>query len=90
MVSKRGERPLSNRGDAPAVSPERAALAATIAEEDARRRRLEAELAEAKERVDALRAKLAALDDAPTERVIRTLDHESATDRSDEVAEWVP
>ena len=50
------------------MTPERAALEATIAEEEARQRRLEAEHAEAKVRVDALRAKLTALDQPPAER----------------------
>jgi hypothetical protein len=51
-------------GAAPPTSPERAALAATINEEEARRRRLEAEHIEAKARVAALRAKLATVDQA--------------------------
>ena len=59
------ESPPPNRDDASAASPERAALAATVNEEEARLRRLEAEHADAMARVDALRAKLAALDQAP-------------------------
>lgn len=56
--------------DAPALSPERAALAATIQEatiqeEEARQRRLEAEHTEAKARASGLRAKLAMLDRPP-------------------------
>ena len=66
MVSGRGkEAPSSKSDDAPAASPERATLAATVDEEEAQLRRLEAEHAETKARVDALRAKLAALDEAP-------------------------
>lgn len=52
----------------PTLTPDRAALAATIAEEEARQRRLETEHAEAEVRVDTLRAKLAALDQPPTDR----------------------
>ena len=62
------EPPSSKPDDVLAVSPERAALAATVDEEEARLRRLEAEDAEAKERVDTLRAKLVALDQPPTVR----------------------
>ena len=66
MVSGCGEEaPSSKSDDAPAASPDRATLAATVDEEEARLRRLEAEHAETKARVDALRAKLAALDEAP-------------------------
>jgi superfamily II DNA or RNA helicase len=64
--------PPPRADDAPVAAPERAALAATLAEEEARRRRLELEHAEAKERVDALRAELAALGQPATERAANT------------------
>lgn len=62
--------PMPGADDAPALSPERAALAATIQEatiqeEEARQRRLEAEHTEAKARASGLRAKLAMLDRPP-------------------------
>ncbi len=66
MVNGRVDEPPSSKSD-DGASPERATLAATVDEEEARLRRLEAEHAEAKARVDALRAKLAALDEAPTD-----------------------
>ncbi|MGH7269241.1 MAG: TOTE conflict system archaeo-eukaryotic primase domain-containing protein, partial [Polyangiaceae bacterium] len=45
--------------------PERARLAAALAEAEAKLRRLETERAEAKARAEALRAQLATVDDAP-------------------------
>ena len=58
-----GRRRMSGSGP-----PEKTKLAAALAEEEARLRRLEIERAEAKARADALRAQLAAVDDAPTVR----------------------
>jgi len=57
--------PKPREDDTPAASPERAALAASVDQEEARLRRLTAEHAEAKAHVAALRAKLTALDQAP-------------------------
>jgi hypothetical protein len=48
--------------------PERASLANALEEEEARLRRLETERADAKVRADALRSRLAALDEAPMVR----------------------
>jgi uncharacterized protein YlxW (UPF0749 family) len=58
----------------PPSPAERAALAAALEQEEARVRKLEKERADATARVAQLRER----------------DHEFATDRSDEFAEWVP
>jgi hypothetical protein len=65
MVSERGSKSPLSGPDVPTASDARAALVATIDEEDGRLRRLTAAHAEAKTHVAALRAKLAALDHPP-------------------------
>lgn len=65
MVSEPGSKSPLSGPDVPTASDARAALVATIDEEDGRLRRLTAAHAEAKTHVAALRAKLTALDQAP-------------------------